>query len=218
MSVYPSLSPASLTITASNRICNVLALLQCLASHPETKSLFLKAQIPVFLFPFLNTVTKTRPMDYLRLTSLGVIGALVKADSQEVVRFLLQTEIIPLCLKIMEKGNELSKTVSTFILHKIMSDDDGLKYLCFTFDRFSLICATLNSMIEELKREPSQRLLKHIVKCYLRLSENPTVKDLLKNKFLPETLRSLDNAMITDEHTRRWLANLHMNLGLLPML
>ncbi len=218
MSVYPSLSPASLTITASNRICNVLALLQCLASHPETKPLFLKAQIPVFLFPFLNTVTKTRPMDYLRLTSLGVIGALVKADSQEVVRFLLQTEIIPLCLKIMEKGNELSKTVSTFILHKIMSDDDGLKYLCFTFDRFSLICATLNSMIEELKREPSQRLLKHIVKCYLRLSENPTVKDLLKNKFLPETLRSLDNAMITDEHTRRWLANLHMNLGLLPML
>jgi len=218
VSVYPSLSPASLTITASNRICNVLALLQCLASHPETKPLFLKAQIPVFLFPFLNTVTKTRPMDYLRLTSLGVIGALVKADSQEVVRFLLQTEIIPLCLKIMEKGNELSKTVSTFILHKIMSDDDGLKYLCFTFDRFSLICATLNSMIEELKREPSQRLLKHIVKCYLRLSENPTVKDLLKNKFLPETLRSLDNAMITDEHTRRWLANLHMNLGLLPML
>ena len=142
----------------------------------------------------------------------------MKAESQEVVRFLLQTEIIPLCLKIMEKGNELSKTVSTFILHKIMSDDDGLKYLCFTFDRFSLICATLNSMIEELKREPSQRLLKHIVKCYLRLSENPTVKDLLKNKFLPETLRSLDSAMITDEHTRRWLANLHMNLGLLPML
>src|SRR6266436_5491482 len=37
-----------------------------------------KAHIPLFLYPFLNTTSKTRPFEYLRLTSLGVIGALVK--------------------------------------------------------------------------------------------------------------------------------------------
>jgi hypothetical protein len=36
------------------------------------------AHIPLFLYPFLNTMSKTRPFEYLRLTSLGVIGALVK--------------------------------------------------------------------------------------------------------------------------------------------
>ena len=36
------------------------------------------AQVPLFLYPFLNTSSKTRPFEYLRLTSLGVIGALVK--------------------------------------------------------------------------------------------------------------------------------------------
>jgi len=36
------------------------------------------AYIPMFLYPFLNTISKTRPFEYLRLTSLGVIGALVK--------------------------------------------------------------------------------------------------------------------------------------------
>ncbi len=36
------------------------------------------AHVPLFLYPFLNTVSKTRPFEYLRLTSLGVIGALVK--------------------------------------------------------------------------------------------------------------------------------------------
>lgn len=36
------------------------------------------AHIPLFLYPFLNTISKTRPFEYLRLTSLGVIGALVK--------------------------------------------------------------------------------------------------------------------------------------------
>ena len=36
------------------------------------------ANVPLFLYPFLNTTSKTRPFEYLRLTSLGVIGALVK--------------------------------------------------------------------------------------------------------------------------------------------
>lgn len=36
------------------------------------------AHIPLYLYPFLNTTSKTRPFEYLRLTSLGVIGALVK--------------------------------------------------------------------------------------------------------------------------------------------
>ena len=36
------------------------------------------AHIPLYLYPFLNTVSKLRPFEFLRLTSLGVIGALVK--------------------------------------------------------------------------------------------------------------------------------------------
>lgn len=78
VSIYPALSPPTLTTHMSNRVCNALALLQCVASHPETRGPFLAANIPLFLYPFLNTVSKTRPFEYLRLTSLGVIGALVK--------------------------------------------------------------------------------------------------------------------------------------------
>ena len=57
-------------------------------------------------------------------------------DDTEVVNFLLQTEIIPLCLRIMENGSELSKTVATFIVQKIMLDDLGLTYVCATAERF----------------------------------------------------------------------------------
>jgi CCR4-NOT transcription complex subunit 9 len=42
VSIYPLLSPPSLTAHASNRVCNALALLQCVASHPETRGLFLQ--------------------------------------------------------------------------------------------------------------------------------------------------------------------------------
>lgn len=41
ISVYPLLNPSQLTAAASNRVCNALALLQCIASHTETRQLFL---------------------------------------------------------------------------------------------------------------------------------------------------------------------------------
>lgn len=137
--MYPLLVPPTLNVMTSNKVCNVLALFQCLASHPDTRSAFLTAHIPLFLYPFLNTLSNSRPYEYLKLTSLGVIGALVKADDPEVINFLIHTEIIPLCLRIMDRGSELSKTVATFIIQKILYDENGLNYLCQTFDRLHTV-------------------------------------------------------------------------------
>ena len=78
VSIYPLLTPPTLTAHASNRVCNALALLQCVASHPDTRGLFLNAHVPLYLYPFLNTQSKSRPFEYLRLTSLGVIGAYIE--------------------------------------------------------------------------------------------------------------------------------------------
>jgi len=168
ISVYPLLNPSQLTAAASNRVCNALALLQCVASHGETRGLFLGAHIPLFLYPFLNTTSKSRPFEYLRLTSLGVIGALVKNDSSEVINFLLTTEIIPLCLRIMETGSELSKTVAIFIVQKILLDDLGLQYICQTYERFYAVGTVLSNMVNQLVEQQTVRLLKHVVRCFLR--------------------------------------------------
>ncbi|CAL5335652.1 unnamed protein product [Camellia sinensis] len=189
VSIYPVLSPPNLTPAQSNRVCNALALLQCVASHPDTRMLFLNAHIPLYLYPFLNTTSKSRPFEYLRLTSLGVIGALVKlVDDTEVISFLLSTEIIPLCLRTMEMGSELSKTVATFIVQKILLDDVGLDYICTTAERFFAVGRVLGNMVAALAEQPSSRLLKHIIRCYLRLSDNPRACDALRS-CLPDMLR-----------------------------
>ena len=44
ISVYPLLNPSQLTAPTSNRVCNALALLQCVASHNETRGLFLNGE------------------------------------------------------------------------------------------------------------------------------------------------------------------------------
>eukprot|EP00252_Welwitschia_mirabilis_P009494 TRINITY_DN2212_c0_g1_i3.p1 TRINITY_DN2212_c0_g1~~TRINITY_DN2212_c0_g1_i3.p1 ORF type:complete len:286 (-),score=47.32 TRINITY_DN2212_c0_g1_i3:518-1375(-) len=191
----------------------IAALLQCVASHPDTRVHFLNAHIPLYLYPFLNTVSKTRPFEYLRLTSLGVIGALVKVDDTEVINFLLSTEIIPLCLRTMEMGSELSKTVATFIVQKILLDDVGLAYICATAERFFAVGAVLGNMVSSLAEQPSTRLLKHIIRCYLRLSENPRACEALKN-CLPEILRdaTFSSCLREDQTTRRWLTQLIYNV------
>lgn len=49
ISVYPLLNPSQLTAAASNRVCNALALLQCVASHNETRGLFLNGKLSLWL-------------------------------------------------------------------------------------------------------------------------------------------------------------------------
>ncbi|KAK0601601.1 hypothetical protein LWI29_025722 [Acer saccharum] len=141
VSIYPVLSSPNLTTAQSNRVCNAFSLFQCVASHPDTKMPFLNAQIPLYLYPFLKTTRKSRPYEYLRLTSLGVIGTLVKVDDKQVISFLLSTDIIPPCLVAMEMGSELSKTVATFIVQKILLDDEGLDYIyCQTMQGHVMHC------------------------------------------------------------------------------
>lgn len=210
VAIYPLLFPPNLSANASNRASNALALLQCVASHAETRPLFLQAHIPLFLYPLLNTNSKSRPFEYLRLTSLGVIGALVKqSDEPTVIDFLLQTEIIPLCLRIMETGNDLNKTVSTFIVQKILIDDGGLQYICQTYERFSHVALILGKMVHGLAKIPSARLLKHVVRCYLRLADNARARDALK-QVLPEPLRdnTFAGLLKEDPSTKRWLQSL----------
>merc|ERR1711934_601222 len=214
VAIYPLLSPPSLTAQASNRVCNALALLQCVASHPDTRAQFMNAHIPLFLYPFLNTVSKTRPFEYLRLTSLGVIGALVKVDDADVINFLLSTEIIPLCLRIMETGSELSKTVATFIVQKILQDEMGLQYICATADRFYAVSTVLSNMVAQLAESPSSRLLKHIIRCYLRLSDTPRAREALR-QCLPDQFRDATFAGVLkeDQATKVWLGKLLSNVS-----
>uniref|UniRef100_A0A0D9VF29 Cell differentiation protein rcd1 n=1 Tax=Leersia perrieri TaxID=77586 RepID=A0A0D9VF29_9ORYZ len=139
--LYPSLSPPTLSLVASNRVCNALALLQCVALHPETRSHFIEARIPLYLCAFLKTDSRTKQFEYLRLTSLGIIGALVK--------------------------------VATFIIERIVVDDAGLIYICTNADRFYAVAAALATVVTSLVDQPSKRLVKHVIRCYLRMSENP---------------------------------------------
>ncbi|WJX59459.1 hypothetical protein P8452_44776 [Trifolium repens] len=183
IAIYPHLSPESLTSAQSTRVCNVLALLTCVASHPDTKMPFLNGNLTylLYLYPFLDTTTKLPHFENLRLSSLGVIGALVKVSTKEVIGFFLASEIIPLCLRNMEIGKELTKTVATLILEKILLDDDGLA------------C--------------------HLIPCYSRLSQNRWAGNALRTSLPNVLGKpTFINSLREDPATWMWAQQLYDNV------
>ncbi|XP_039683162.1 CCR4-NOT transcription complex subunit 9 isoform X2 [Medicago truncatula] len=213
-SIYPTIQLLNLTQTQSTRVCNVLALLQCVASHPDTKMSFLNASMPLYFYPFLQTTSELAQFEHLRLASLGVIGALVKVNTKESIDFLLRSEIIPLCLCNMEIGKELSKTVATFIIQKIMSNDDGLIYICGTAERFFAVVQVFNMVLESVGNQPSHRLMKLLIPCYSLLSQHHRACNALKRR-LPNMLKTVNtvNCLREDEITWSWVMKLHENIG-----
>ena len=69
-------------------------------------------------------------------------------------------------------------------------------------------------MVSKLVENPSVRLLKHVVRCYLRLSEHMRARDALKHT-LPDALR--DNTfgfvLVSEEAVQRWLTMLLKNIS-----
>lgn len=69
-------------------------------------------------------------------------------------------------------------------------------------------------MVDCLVSAPSVRLLKHIVRCYLRLSDNARARDALRQA-LPGSLRdeTFANVLRDDVTVKKWLSQLLSVVG-----
>ena len=68
-------------------------------------------------------------------------------------------------------------------------------------------------MVIQLSKDRSARLLKHVVRCYFRLSDNPRAREALR-QCLPDQLKDQTFAvcLLDDPSTKRWLSQLLKNL------
>lgn len=207
LAIYPHLAstsstsnnpPPSLNPRLAGRVCHVLALFQCVAGHDETRLPFIKANIPMYLFPFLHTTNTSRECECFKLTSLGILGSLVKADQPEIIDYLLQNEFVPLCLRILKFGQEMSRIVAAFIVQKILSDSQGLNHVCTLRERLETVLKVLNIVLTDLAQNFSQRLSKNVVWSYECLLKCPEVLPIIEEMDM-EKLRKVTYSQNCDE-------------------
>ena len=72
--------------------------------------------------------------------------------------------------------------------HDVISVSVLTPYLAPVISRFSHVALILGKMVHGLAKQQSQRLLKHVVRCYLRLSDNSRAREALR-QCLPEPLK-----------------------------
>jgi CCR4-NOT transcription complex subunit 9 len=193
LSIYPHLAttsqsssaPTSLSSKLAARVCNVLALFQCVAGCEETRLHFIHANIPMYLFPFLHATNQSRECECFKLTSLGILGSLVKAENAEIIDYLLQNEFVPLCLRILKFGQEMSKIVAAFIVQKILSDAAGRQCICQNPERRETVLKVLNLVLKDLAQVFSPRLAKNVVASYQLMLESREVLNAVKAMEIP---------------------------------
>jgi CCR4-NOT transcription complex subunit 9 len=96
-------------------------------------------------------------------------------------------------------------------------NNEGLNYICNTWERFSAICNVLTDVLKNLKKSHSndsnhQKIFKHIITCFLKLSEKPENKEKLIN-FIPKELIE-NSSFMDDKQNRDFVEQIKMNLGL----
>ena len=195
---YQYLSASKLTKEKSDKIKYIISLFKSIALHHKTRKEFIESQLLVFLYPFLKCTNKSKLYDVIKVSALSVIAALVKNNDSDIINFLIKTELIPVILRMMEKGNEIIRAVSCFIVQRIIVDVNGLKYICELRQRLLAIIYVLDTM---LQNKVSSRIIKNIIKIYLRLIENKEAKKILK-AFLPEIIRDARFKMSLDDSSK----------------
>ena len=117
----------------------------------------------------------------------------------------------------MESGSELSKVLATFTIQRLLLDPAGLNYVCQTFERYYAVSSVFAAMTESLVDQPSLRLLKHVVRCYLALSSNARAREALsQSNGLPDAFKrgSFNVVLKDDPTTRQWLDQVLLNCGI----
>lgn len=198
LNLYQYLSPSKLSKEILNKTYYILSLIQAIALNSKTRKEFIDSQLLVFIYPFLSNTNKIKIFDLIRISALGVIAALVKRDDSEVILFLLNTGIIPILLKILEKGTDLSQSLTCFIVQRIIYDSKGFSYICEMKERLYAITYILGMMIHS---KISQRLKNYILKIFVALIENKDAKRMIKQESL-DKIKDINFILSLDDSSK----------------
>ncbi|KAM0686716.1 hypothetical protein COBT_002054 [Conglomerata obtusa] len=179
---YNTIGTDKFTNEECTRICIILNILQLLLKNKNVKDFFIDSNFVLYLYPFLNLTQTIQKYEKLRIAVLGVIASFLDVNDDFTIRYIKNTEIVPLILKIMDMGSEVSKIIALHVFTKIIDNLEGIEYVCQTFDRFLAISVILNSMLYQCVISPSTKLLEYILDCYTKLAAKENVRMIFRNK------------------------------------
>lgn len=109
----------------------------------------------------------------------------------------------------MEKGNDLSRVLSTFIVLHILLEDIGVNYISQDKNKIFSILGVFEKIMTT--QNLSSRLMRHIIRMYSLLSENKEIRIHMREK-LPKILFDKRLYDVLNDSSKKHLKNLFRNL------
>lgn len=186
---YPQFQQHSRSV-ASESISAVLDILISLCSLKEFRRMYFHAQIPLFLYPMLNSSSKDALVEHVKTQCFVFLRLFLEKNTEDAVQsveFFKNTELVPLCLRNIELGTKKTKLVALQVFHEIISSREGLEYSCQTYDRFMATSMILNSVLVQMETLQAPEVLEMVILIYTKLCSMPNAK-LMFNKNRPGML------------------------------
>lgn len=179
---YDIIKTPEYTEIENSRLCTILNIIQTILNDSTIKDEFIESEFTCYLYPFMNIDDVHIKYESLRVACLGIICVLLQDDDDKAIDHLKRTEIVPLSLKIMEIGTETSKYLALHVFSKIASNEEGLIYMCGSFNRFISVIIIFNSMLYQMASFPNIKLIKLILKCIITMCKVPNIRKSFKNR------------------------------------
>ncbi|ELP88266.1 cell differentiation protein rcd1, partial [Entamoeba invadens IP1] len=163
---------------------------------PKTQHFLINVNIVSFLTPIFALKQVERDVEFLRLTSLGVIGAMSKTRDPQVVKYLMDNDVLNICIVTIQHAAEISRVISLFTLSKLFSDNAALECVCENQQRIESMAKLLFKSIESTimqKRDINGRMVRYSIFCLSRMSDNPKATVILHDL-------ACDNKALFKEH------------------
>lgn len=162
-----------------NKVTNlqlVLQILEILVKDKQTKKVFVDSRFHYYLYKYITIYEQSPVYESLRIKTLNVFSSLLANSDSYVQNQMKNTEIVPIILKSIDLGTETVKIQSINLFYKIICTEEGLSYACQAFDRFSAINQVLNSVMYHAIQMKSTKIVKAIIRVYIRLCCKSQIK------------------------------------------
>jgi len=159
LSIFPKVRDSSLSETEADKVSNIITIFQYMAMNTDVRHLMLESKLHKCLLPLLTNTSQVKPLQYLRLSTLGFVGVLLRFQDDTIMTELIGCNLFPLCVNILKKDSMLAKTVAIRIIERLIYHQVGYAELYENKELFDHILDGINHFASSICSSLSTHLM-----------------------------------------------------------
>lgn len=169
---YTNLVSSKIGGQKCDAVFSILVLFEMIAGNPDTRLPFVRANIPVYFFPILQYTLASEEHERFTAIVVGIVVNLVKEQPpDEVVEYLIKSDFVPLCLRVLAKTQGVAQMGCAFILTRVFGCAAGKKFVYDgkSTDRTVAVLRVMNQAVVSVNHAFNKDTAKYLVAAYKEL-------------------------------------------------